>query len=362
MQLAAVTGVWGLSFLVAWFASVANWAWERGLAATSARTLVVSYATLVAVITLLGALRLALPAPSPTMIRAATVTSPAGLFTAREVFRIADGRLAVDATVAEKLARLHDWFFENTEREARAGARLVAWPEMGFLVRSEDEPAALERARGVAAREHIFLAMGIGAVQAGAPKPFQNKAVLIDPSGHVLYSYLKSRPVMGWEQGVMQVGDGLLPVVPTPLGRIATAICYDGDHPDLLRQTGMGRTDLSILPVNDWPEVKDSHFAMAAFRAVENGTPLLRPASGGVSGAFDAQGRVLARADHLRGAPTMAAEMPVGAVPTVYARVGDLFAWLCVAACGVAPFLVQRAALLGLEGRNEPVGAGPRFS
>jgi apolipoprotein N-acyltransferase len=37
--------------------------------------------------------------------------------------------------------------------------------------------------------------------------------------------------------------------------------------------------------VNDWAAIKRIHFAMAAFRAIENGTPILRPASFGVSDA-----------------------------------------------------------------------------
>jgi apolipoprotein N-acyltransferase len=257
------------------------------------------------------------------------------------MFRIADGRIPVDGVVAEKLARLHEWFFENTEREARAGARLVAWPEMNFLVRAEDEPAALERAQRLSAKEHVYLAMSIGSVQAGAPKPFQNKAVLVDPSGRIAYSYLKSRPVVGWEEGVMQPGDGRLPVITTDLGRLSTAICFDGDNPDLMRQVGRGQADLWILPVNDWAAIKRSPLEMAAFRAIENGAPLLRPASFGISGAFDPWGRVLAATDHFTGAPTMVAQGPVGNVPTLYPRIGDLFAWLCVAGCALTPVVVR---------------------
>jgi apolipoprotein N-acyltransferase len=29
VQLAAVTGIWGITFLIAWFASIVNWSWER---------------------------------------------------------------------------------------------------------------------------------------------------------------------------------------------------------------------------------------------------------------------------------------------------------------------------------------------
>jgi apolipoprotein N-acyltransferase len=30
MQVVSVTGIWGITFLIAWFAAVVNWAWERG--------------------------------------------------------------------------------------------------------------------------------------------------------------------------------------------------------------------------------------------------------------------------------------------------------------------------------------------
>jgi apolipoprotein N-acyltransferase len=260
------------------------------------------------------------------------------------MFRLADGRLAMTGSAAERIERLHEWFFEATEREARAGARLVAWPEMNFLVKAEDEPAALARAERLAAREGIFLSMGMGTVRAGAPKPFQNKTVLVDSRGSVAYSYLKSRPVMGWEDTVMQVGDGRLPIADTALGRVSSAICFEGDHADLARQAGRAGAELFLLPANDWREIKEIHLAMAAFRAVENGTPLLRPASGGVSAAFDAHGRLLGRTDHTTGPSTLVVEIPTGRVATLYARVGDLFAWLCVAGCALAPALAWRRA------------------
>jgi apolipoprotein N-acyltransferase len=344
MQLAAVTGIWGITFMITWGASAVSWASERGFAWSTVRPLLATYAGLLGVITVGGGLRLSLSSTPATTIRAATVSFPSDLLTPREMFRIADGRVPVEGAMAGKIARLHEWFFETTEREARAGARLVAWPEMNFLVLADDEPAALERAQRLAAKEHLHLAMGIGAVQPGTAKPFRNETVLVDPSGRIAYSYLKSRPVVGWEESVMQPGDGRLPVVATELGRLSTAICFDGDHPDLVREVGLGKADLFILPVNDWAAVKRIHLAMAAFRAVENGTPVLRPASFGVSAAFDSLGRVLGETDHFTGAPTMVVQLPVGNVATLYPRVGDLFAWVCVAGCVLASILARRRA------------------
>jgi apolipoprotein N-acyltransferase len=349
MQLASVTGLWGITFMITWCASIVSWAWERGLAGSVVRPPLVTYACLLGAVTVLGGLRVSLSALPGRTIRAVAVTFPGDLLTPREMFRIADGRIPVEGAVAEKLARLHEWFFLNTEREARAGARLVAWPEMNFLVLADEEPAAVERAQRLAASEHVYIAMAMGSVRPGAPKPFQNKTVLVDPSGRIAYSYFKSRPVAGWEEGVMQPGDGHLPVIETELGRVSSAICFDGDHPDLVRQAGRDNAEILILPVNDWPAIKRIHLEMAAFRAVENGTPLLRPASFGVSVAFDSLGRVLAETDHLTGAATMVAEVPVGHRPTLYPWVGDLFAWLCLAGCVLVPVLGSLRARSGAE-------------
>ncbi|MDE2449082.1 MAG: hypothetical protein KGO22_08940 [Gammaproteobacteria bacterium] len=55
-------------------------------------------------------------------------------------------------------------------------------------------------------------------------------------------------------------------------------------------------------------------------------------ASHGLSAAFDYQGRRLAAVDYFRSAgATMIADVPIQGVRTLYARLGDWFAWLCAA-------------------------------
>jgi len=331
MQLASVTGIWGLTFVIGWFASTASWAWARMFRWPAIRPLVFACGGTIGAVMLGGGLRLVFPPPSTVTIRAATVSFPGHLIAQRDMFRIADGRIPVDAAVSVTLERLHEWFFERTAREARAGAQLVAWPEMNFLVLASDEAAAIDRARRLAAAEHIYLAMAIGTMQPGATPPFRNTTVLVEPSGRIAYSYAKTHPVMGWEASVIRAGAGRLPVVATDVGRLSTAICFDADHPDLVRQVGLGRADLWILPANDWAAIARTHFAMAVFRAIETGTPLLRAASFGISGGIDALGRVHGATDHLSGPSSLVVELPVGGVATAYAVVGDLFAWLCVA-------------------------------
>ena len=130
----------------------------------------------------------------------------------------------------------------------------------------------------------------------------------------------------------MRRGHDGIPVVATDAGRMAPPICFEADFPDFIRQAGQHDADLLILPVNDWKSIKNIHFQMHVFRAIENGAPLVRAAASGLSAAIDPWGRVLSIADfHADGDRTMTAQVPVGRIPTVYARIGDWFSWLCVA-------------------------------
>lgn len=78
-------------------------------------------------------------------------------------------------------------------------------------------------------------------------------------------------------------GDGLLPVLDTPFGRITGMICFDADFPALARQAAEPRADLLLVAANDWAEIEEMHADMAIVRAVENDVSLLRATSGGIS-------------------------------------------------------------------------------
>lgn len=334
MQIAAFVGIWGISFLLGWTASTVEWAWARHFEWSIIRIPVMTCAAALGCIVLAGSIRVATaPTDGPAM-RTVTLNRPLDLFVAGEMTKIASGRVssAERPYFSDKLGRLHDWFLEGSRREARAGAQLIAWPEQNLLVFAEDEPAFLARAQQLAREERVYLVMGMGTVYVGTPLPFENKSVVIDPAGKILVSYVKSHPVTGWEATVMRRGDGRLPIVATHEGRLATAICFDADFPEFMRQAGQGGADLLVVPANEWREVKDVHVQMAVFRAIENGVSLVRPAASGLSSAVDPWGRVLGMSDHFSARDsTMIAHVPIGHISTLYATTGDLFAWICVA-------------------------------
>ena len=129
----------------------------------------------------------------------------------------------------------------------------------------------------------------------------------------------------------------------TPNGRLGSAICFDLDFPQLLAQAGRLGTDVLLAPSNDWRDIDPWHTHMATFRAVEQGFNLVRQARSGLSMAVDYQGRALAQMDDF-GSPDreMTAYVPTRGVRTVYSRIGDAFAWVCLFGLAILLFATRK--------------------
>ena len=67
-QLASLTGMWGITFLVSWFASLVNWAWERGFQWQQVKSGAIPYAVIMLLVCVYGSVRL-LASPEPTSHR-----------------------------------------------------------------------------------------------------------------------------------------------------------------------------------------------------------------------------------------------------------------------------------------------------
>lgn len=334
MQLASVTGIWGIGFLIAWFGSVANWAWDRRFDWGAIQSDVLLYAAVWGLVMLAGGVRLAF-APQAATVKVAGIGWPRGIIEPSEFLRI----VAPDLTsverkqIREKFGSLHDSFFERSQREVQAGAKIIVWPEANLMVLKEDEGTFLDRAGRFAREQGIFLLMGMGTLEPGAVRPVDNKAVLMNPAGEIAFSYTKITAVPGFEASVNIRGEGPIPVADTPYGRLVSPICFDLDFPQIIRQVGRSEADIMLVPASDWKAITQLHQLMAEFRAVENGVAMFRITRWGGSGAVDTYGHRLAAMDDFTAQDNvMVAQIPVSAgVRTIYARIGDIFAWCCVA-------------------------------
>jgi apolipoprotein N-acyltransferase len=341
LQLASVTGVLGISFVVAWFASVVNWAWTRGFAWRHVRVVALAHLAVLVLVLVTGCARLIFFAPVTDTVRVAGISASRGAEEAStEALRKAATRywdaenvLSADPVETGKaFAHVNDDLVTRTRQEARAGARIVLWSETEARVLERDRGSLIERVAAVAQEHGVYVNMAYALYTDHAPY-VRNIATLIEPDGRVAWNYDKAHPT---PMEPMKPGDGNVPVAESPHGRLATVICYDADFPELMRKAGLQGADLVMVPSNDWYTFKDLHAQKAVFRAVENGYSLVRPSAHGVSSAVDSHGRVLSEVDYFRAdQQSLVANIPLQRrTPTIYSAVGDLFAWLCLAVTG----------------------------
>lgn len=112
----------------------------------------------------------------------------------------------------------------------------------------------------------------------------------------------------------------------------AVAICKDMDFPDMLRRDALLAPTLYAVPAWDFGKDRWGHARIAVMRGVENGFSVVRAANDGLLTVSDAYGRVLAeKPSDAGGMVTLIAQVPRGPGHTLYARVGDTFAWICLA-------------------------------
>ncbi len=337
LQSAAVAGLWGIGFLMAWFAAVVNWAWQLHFEWARVRTGSLAYAFVLGAVLALGGARLALAPPRAPTIRIAslTVTPPARLKPWDLLSHAYRG-----ATLDSLRTLLHaheDSLFAAVRREAAAGARLVLWSEVGVFVLKDDEAGFQARASAVAREAGVHLVVGVAVFTPGQGY-YENELMAFDPAGAVLARYHKARPVPGDpERGA----DRAIPVFDTGLGRMAGAVCFDADFPALIASAGRARADLLVIPSSDWRAIDPVHTRMALVRGVENGCSVIRQTNQGLSAAADDQGRILAASDFFHNdAHVMVAQIPSRGVRTLYPVAPQLFPYACLAA------LAYRAASL----------------
>jgi len=333
LQLASVAGLWGIVFVLTWFASVANWFWEGGFSSEAAGAGLAVFSIILAAVLIAGRVRLNHVPSAAHSVRVATVGWPEGILDVERIMRAFSPELPAEEQAALRAAyvRIHEHFIAKTKDAARAGAQIVVWPEANIMVYRADEPALLTRLQALAREQDIYLLVGIAVLDVSTRLSFENRAMLFDPAGSTAASYIKTTAVPGFEVKFGVRGDGRLPMVETPHGRVTTAICYDLDFPWLIRQAGQGRADLLLAPASDWREIGELHHVAAVFRGVENGVILVRATRWGWSAVVDACGRELALLDHFAVSERiLIAEVPVAGRRTLYARIGDAWAWLCV--------------------------------
>jgi apolipoprotein N-acyltransferase len=214
-----------------------------------------------------------------------------------------------------------------TETYARV-IRAAAQQGARFVVTSEGDMASIPGMQSAILAPLVAASRQTGVqIIAGfhSDTPPADFALSITPDGSVA-RYDKRHPVPGLEdrftpgQASGWLGHGR-----------AMEICKDMDFPNTIRPDAAKGVRLMGVPAGDFGIDRWQHGRMAVMRAVEDGFAMVRAAHDGLVIASDAHGRlVAAKKDAPTGLTMVVADLPLGPGPTLYARIGDVFPWLCV--------------------------------
>ncbi|MGH7972979.1 MAG: apolipoprotein N-acyltransferase [Limisphaerales bacterium] len=361
IQLASVTGVYGVSFLVIWLSLSLLSAGLMVIRRPTARSIWVAELFLpivvIAVLFNLG-LRRAAHEPAPVRTLKAILVQPSVPQT-----------LIWDA--AKNDQRFQGLLRLSEEALSQHTADLMIWPEAAVPKLLRYDQATFDAITGLARRHHTWLIVGSDDAEPrrNPSNPddadYFNSSFLISPEGRLVQRYIKRNlvifgeyiPLLDWFpfltyftpiQGGFTPGKGPVQFNLKSLNlQTSVLICFEDTFPQLARTDVGPETDFLVNITNDgWFDHGPAQWQQATtaiFRAVENGLPLIRCSNNGVTCWIDAAGRLrqvfLDEQGSIYGAGYLAADIPLPSpdephLLTFYTRHGDWFGWSCVIVAG----------------------------
>jgi len=380
IQIASVTGVYGVSFLVVWVS-----------------------------LSLFSAGRMIFRRPALRMAWPAEIALPLVVVMALFVFGFArinkqnpPGATLRITLVQPSIPQALIWdpnantnrfrqLLELSERALTNQTDLLIWPEAAVPEFDEASYAAITN---LARTHHLWLICNADDARwrpnAKGKDDFDvfNAAFLFDPDGHFKNVYHKQKlvvfgeyiPLVRWLPFIkwftpipgsfasgtnavpfelerrapsrleVQLGTNQAETVPSAPNRVKTStlICFEDMFPELAREYVQDDTDFLVNLTNDgWfgdSAEQWQHAAGGVFRAVENGVPLVRCCNNGVTCWMDATGRMREilkdQNGSVYGVGAMTIDLPLlqpgeKRAPTFYNQHGDWFGWLCVGVTGI---------------------------
>ncbi|WP_260702894.1 apolipoprotein N-acyltransferase [Edaphobacter flagellatus] len=326
LQVASLTGPWGMTFLLVLFPSALALGWHlRMKDRTQAAYVVGAGMGVIALALIFGSARLAMPEKQ---------TARVGLITSD-----VQGNLLVTDPGADTERLFRD--YASTARALVAqGAQAIVIPEkLGVTLegKSAETDAVMQ---SLAMQTGATVVAGV--VHVDAPVKY-NEARVYQPSSSAIERYDKEHMLPPFESN-LKPGTELV-LLPKKDQLWGVAICKDMDFRDPARRYGKAGAGLMLVP--GWDFVVDAgwHGHIAVMRGVEDGFSIARAAKTGYLTVSDDRGRIIGEV-RSNAAPfaTLLVDVPSTHHATLYQLMGDWFAWLSIA---VQTFAVVRVMLPG---------------
>ncbi|MEI2696020.1 MAG: nitrilase-related carbon-nitrogen hydrolase [Saprospiraceae bacterium] len=315
IQLAALTGLGGITFILSLGSGLAAAAWKSGF--NEVRKHIAAFAVILFCVLLYGHFRLSETAPGK-MIRVGGAVSPV---THKEFYSALEN--------IDTLRLLDNELFARTERAAELGAKVVIWNEVATVVTMSGEQSFVSRAQELAKRKGVLLCMAYAVAVSTDPFYYVNKYRIYLPDGTMADEYIKRHPVPGDQH---DAGFAHARVVSFEGINFSGGICYDYSFPEIARDNANDGAEVALIPASDWRGIDREHSRMARMSTVAAGLPMIRPVRAAESIACDQYGRLLGSLPWSSSADgVFVVALPAARVPTIYAMTGEIVPLLALA-------------------------------
>ena len=345
IQIASVTGVYGVSFIVVLVnAVIYECALRRGrrcVAPVAATFLVM------ALCSAYGAVSLVVGAPRAKSVRVAVI----------------QGNVPQEEKFGEGFQReIMQRFYDLTLSVMNRKPDIIVWPETSVSGYYMYDPVLRTSLAALQQETRTPLLFGsTHAIATGSGTDYFNSAFLLDAQGDPVARYDKIHLVLFGEiipckrffpflkrlvpfEEDFSPGDAST-IFSIPQGDFGVLICFEDTFPDLAREAVRRGARFLVNITNDAWFGRSSqpyqHVAYAVFRCVENAVPMVRATNSGLSCSIDQRGRVR---DVLRDGSggelyvqgTTVDDIRISGIRTLYTEWGNIFSILCAlitAAC-----------------------------
>lgn len=215
---------------------------------------------------------------------------------------------------------------EKTRLAAKEGAKIVVWNEGAVLVSKEKESEFLKQITSLSKEVQIEIIAAYIIPIESKEFFFDNKLVWIGNDGTIRQTYFKQFIVPGEP---VSKNDSEIKVISTDFGNFSVAICYDFDSLRVTNVHSKLGSGITLIPASDWKGINPFHTEMAAMRGIENGSSIVRSTRSGLSGIYDAYGRVKGSSDYFEeNDGILVSSLPVTKLNTFYSQWGDWIVWI----------------------------------
>ena len=338
-QLASITGMWGLTFMITWFGSVIYWGFENYSEKQKVQKGLFIYFSILLIILTYGSIRLIMPLENGTI-------KIAGIHAhdkRNEGFKMNEFLEKNDTILFKKISdRIIQNLINETIIQAKAGAKIVVWSEISSKILKQNEDSLNLIFKNLTKSQQIYLitnpyfvvstnklALSSSTqkklINPGSSLKPENKILLYSPKGELILTHFKYGG--NFLEGTVE-GNKKIKSVKTEFGNLASIICWDADFPSIVKQIGKLNVDILCVPASDWDELVPAHAIVSAFRGIENGCSVVRQTRNGLSIITDARGKTITQMDHFKNKEwTMVGEVPTKKMFTLYPIIGDIFGW-----------------------------------